>query len=257
MDSHTDPTQRFSNRAENYRKFRPGYPPALYSYLNEDAGLSTNAIIADLGSGTGILSQLFLDRGHQVYGIEPNDAMRKAAEEDLASLPNFTSLSGRAEEIPLPDASVDFVIAGQAFHWFNPAATKVEVARILKASKPAAIIWNNRKVERNDFQRDYEALLEKFSDDYAQVSRRWVITDERLAEWFAPNPMTVTGFPNSKRVDAAGLRGGLLSASYAPNEGHPNYEPMLAAIQDIFERHQTNGFIDIHYETKVYHGIIS
>jgi len=252
-----DPTQRFSDRAENYRKYRPVYPPALYDYLREHAGLEPNDVIADLGSGTGLLSLLFLDRGHEVFGIEPNEAMRLAAEENFVHRPNFHSISGRAEAIPLPDASVDFAVVGQAFHWFDPNSTKGEVRRILKHGCQAALIWNNRRIEKNAFQRDYESLLEKFGVDYAQVSRRWKITDEGLAAWFAPNPMTQASFPNSKRVDAAGLRGGLLSASYAPNADHPNYKPMLAALQELFERHQANGFIDIEYMTKVYHGQIT
>lgn len=251
-----DPTKRFSDRAENYRKYRPGYPPALYHYLREQGGLKPDDIVADLGSGTGLLSLLFLDRGHEVFGIEPNEAMRRAAEENLIARPNFHSISGRAEAIPLPDDSVDFVVAGQAFHWFDPPATKAEVGRILGPGNQAALIWNNRQIDDNPFQQDYELLLEKFGVDYAQVSRRWVFTDEGLEAWFAPNPMMRASFPNVKRVDAAGLRGGLLSASYAPNEGHPNHKPMLVALQEIFERYQVDGFVTIKYKTMVYHGLI-
>jgi SAM-dependent methyltransferase len=252
-----DPTQRFSDRVENYRKYRPSYPAALYEYLREEAGLRANDFVADIGSGTGLLSMLFLDRGHEVFGIEPNDAMRSGAEEIFADRPNFHSVNGRAEAIPLPYASVDFVVVGQAFHWFDPAATKAEVRRILRSDCQAALIWNNRRLESNAFQHDYELLLEKFGVDYSQVSRRWVITDEGLADWFAPNPMKQANFPNAKRVDWEGLRGGLLSASYAPNESHPNYEPMMSALRDLFERHQIGGFIDIQYRTKVYHGAVS
>jgi SAM-dependent methyltransferase len=255
-DQSQDPTQRFSNRAENYRKYRPGYPPELYAYLRDKAGLAPQDIVADLGSGTGILSQVFFAQGHKVYAVEPNKAMRQAGEENFAGNPNFISINGRAEAFTLPNVSIDFVVAGQAFHWFDPPETKAEVRRILKPGKQVALIWNNRRIKHNLFQQEYEILLEKFGIDYMQVSRRWVITDEKLSDWFAPNPMTQTSFPNSKRVDAAALRGGLLSASYAPNAGHPNYEPMQAAIQELFVRHQVNGFINVEYTTKVFHGLI-
>jgi|RifCSP13_3_1023840.scaffolds.fasta_scaffold33036_2 ubiquinone/menaquinone biosynthesis C-methylase UbiE len=249
-----DPTQRFSDRAENYRKYRPGYPPQIYDYLHKQAGLERQDVIADLGSGTGLLSSLFLRRGHEVYGIEPNEAMRKSAEEDLAEQQNFKSINGRAESIPLPDASVDFVVAGQAFHWFEPKATRVEVKRILKPGRQTALIWNNRRIELNPFHRDYEQLLGRFGIDYAKVARRWMITNEEIAAWFAPHPMVQASFPNSKHVDAEGLRGGLLSASYIPTEGHPNYQPMLEALDELFARYQAGGFVQIEYKTMVYHG---
>lgn len=251
-----DPTQRFSDRAENYRKYRPNYPDALYFYLQEHAGLATGDVIADIGSGTGLLSQLFLSQGHEVYGIEPNAAMRQAAEVTLASNQHFHNLDGRAEAIPLADSSLDFVVVGQAFHWFDPPETKREIQRILKPGRQVALIWNNRSIDLNEFHRDYELLLERFGTDYAQVSRRWIATDERLAAWFSPHPMIQASIPNSKRLDAAALRGALLSASYAPREGHPNYQPMLMALNELFSRYQSNGFVEFKYQTQVYHGEI-
>jgi SAM-dependent methyltransferase len=251
-----DPTLRFSDRAENYRKYRPSYPSALYDFLRTNAGLEERAIIADLGSGTGILSRLFLKHGHEVFGIEPNDAMRQAADDDLREFSEFHSIQGRAEQIPLQDGVIDLVVVGQAFHWFDPEATKAEVRRILKPNGQAALIWNNRKMNNNEFQRGYEVLLDQFGVDYKQVARRWVITDEGLEAWFAPNKMEQASFPNLRRVDWESLRGGLLSASYAPQEGHANFEPMMAALKRLFERHADGGTIEIEYETVVYYGIV-
>lgn len=249
-----DPTRRFNNLSENYRKYRPSYPEALYVYLTEHAGLAPRDVIADIGSGTGLLSQLFLRFGHVVYGIEPNAEMRKAAELTLAGQQTFHNIDGRAEAIPVADSSVDFVVVGQAFHWFDAPVAKREINRILKPGKQVALIWNNRSIESNDFHRDYEALLQRFGTDYAPVSRRWKITDVGLAAWFFPNPMSQVSFPNSKRLDGAGLRGVLLSASYMPMEGDPNHEPMLGAIDELFNKYQSSGVVRFEYKTMVYHG---
>lgn len=252
-----DPKFRFSDRAENYRKYRPDYPAVLYSYLSENAGLRSGDIICDLGSGTGILSQLFLNQGHEVYGIEPNEEMRKAAEMTLGGQRGFHNMNGRAESIPLTDSTIDFVVAGQAFHWFDPYLTKKEIQRILKPGKQVALVWNNRQIELNHFHRDYEELLIRFGIDYVQVSRRWVMTDDGLAAWFSPQPMTQVSLPNSKQLDLEGLRGALLSASYAPMEGHPNYKPMMEDLDELFSRNQSNGFVTFQYQTKVFHGCLS
>ena len=112
----TDPTRRFSSRVENYIKYRPGYPPAVFRLLESECGLTADSVVADVGSGTGLLSELFLGNGYRVYGIEPNREMREAGERLLSSYTNFKSVGGRAEETTLDDGSVDFVTAGQAFH---------------------------------------------------------------------------------------------------------------------------------------------
>ncbi|MBS0350946.1 MAG: class I SAM-dependent methyltransferase, partial [Proteobacteria bacterium] len=79
----SDNTNRFTDTVENYIKYRPLYPPEMYPFLVEHCGLTQAQTIADIGSGTGFLSKLFLDQGHIVYGVEPNDAMRLAGEQYL------------------------------------------------------------------------------------------------------------------------------------------------------------------------------
>src|SRR5262249_24618794 len=142
----TDVTQRFSSRVENYIKYRPGYPKDVIETLQSECGLIPDSIIADVGSGTGILTEMFLRNGNVVYGIEPNREMREAAARLLKDYPRFRSLSAQAEETTLDDASVDFITAGQAFHWFDRKKTRVEFARILKPRGRVSLIWNERVV---------------------------------------------------------------------------------------------------------------
>src|ERR1700757_2147313 len=119
-----DAKQRFSNRVADYLRYRPGYPTAARDVLRRECNLQPGHAIADIGSGTGFLSELFLKNGNRVFGVEPNDAMRQAGEEYLAEYDNFTSITGSAEASTLDDGSVDFVVSGQAFHWFEPVAAR-------------------------------------------------------------------------------------------------------------------------------------
>lgn len=249
-----DPTQRFSERVENYSKYRPGYPAALYAYLRAQAGLGEDHIVADLGSGTGLLSRLFIDRGHRVLAIEPNAAMRAAAEREFAGQQNFVSLEGRAEAIPLEDSSADFVVAGQAFHWFEPLATRREVQRILRPGGQVALIWNNRDLTNGAFQQAYEDLLLKFGTDFVKVDNKRNLSEESIAAFFAPNRIKKASFANQQAFDRQGLRGRLLSSSYVPTASDPNSRPMLAALDALFNRFQHAGKVDFVYQTTIYHG---
>ena len=251
-----DSTRRFSNRVENYVKYRPGYPTAVVEYLREACGLTAPAVIADVGSGTGILSELFLKNGNPVFAVEPNDDMRQAAEVRLGHYPNFTSVAGTAEATSLPDTSVDFVTAGQAFHWFDAPRARVEFARILQPDGFVALVWNRQKVEATPFMRGYKALIDTYSLDYNVVKHSREGVDEDIALLF-DGRMQVHFFPNEQRFDFEGLHGRLLSSSYAPLPDHANYQPMVAELRRLFESHRQNGEIIFKYETRLYLGKVS
>lgn len=250
-----NPTGRFSNRVENYVKYRPGYPPAVLEHLHRAWGLTAEAVIADIGSGTGILSELFLKNGNLVFAVEPNDAMRQAAETRLSAYRRFNSISATAEATTLPDASVDLVTAGQAFHWFDALRAKVEFARILRPGGFVALVWNQQDVRATPFMRGYATLLATYAPDYNVVkhSREGVNAD--IAALFDGRMQVVT-FPNEQHFDFEGLRGRLLSSSYAPLPGHANFEPMIAELRRLFEAHRQNGMIIFKYETRLYLGKI-
>jgi SAM-dependent methyltransferase len=249
----SDPTQRFSSRVENYIKYRPGYPNEVIETLRSDCGLIADSIIADVGSGTGILTEVFLRNGNAVYGIEPNREMREAAERLLKDYPRFRSVAARAEETTLDDAGVDFITAGQAFHWFDREKTRAEFARILKPQGWVVLIWNDRATTTTLFLIAFEKLLKDYSTDYEQVDHRR-IDDDVIRDFFGSDQFRLKQIENSQVFDYEGLKGRLLSSSYAPEEGHPNYEPMLAELERIFQAHQTEGRIVFEYVTQMYYG---
>lgn len=244
--------------------FRPGasvrqnpsrLPPGqLYGLLRREAGLRAGSPIADLGSGTGVLSKLFLDHGHPVFAVEPNAKMRRAAETRFALDPSFSSVAGRAEATTLPGECVDFVTAGQAFHWFDALRARQEMLRILKRGGCVALIWNQRDLAASAFMRAYEALLEQFGTDYSQEDQQRTVTDESIAEFFGPGGAQKATLANQQVFDAEGLRGRLLSSSYTPTAGDQDYAPMLTALDELFARHQQGGVVHFIYQTVTYHG---
>jgi ubiquinone/menaquinone biosynthesis C-methylase UbiE len=251
-----DPTQRFSSRVENYVKYRPGYPIEVITTLREECQLTSASVIADIGSGTGILTELFLTNGNPVYAIEPNAEMRAAGERLLAEYPRLHSLAGRAEATTLADQSVDFIVAGQAFHWFDHERTRHEFTRILKPGGWVLLVWNERETQATPFLAAYEELLQRFSVDYAQVDHRQV-DPVALGAFYGPKGFKTRSFNHQQVFDFAGIRGRLLSSSYAPEPGHLNYEPMLAELEKIFQAHQVDSQIAFVYDTKMYFGLLS
>ena len=249
-----DPTQRFSSRVDNYVRYRPGYPPEIIDALKSDCRLTADSIVADVGCGTGFLAKLFLEYGSRVFGIEPNKEMREAGERFLQDCPKFMSLPGTAESTGLPDHSVNFVSAGQAAHWFDRDKARREFRRILKPEGWTVLVWNDRATDSTAFLREYEQLLQTYGVDYQEVRRVDMEMASAVASFFAPNPVLAKNFANRQEFDFAGLQGRLLSSSYSPQEGHPNYEPMMIALRRLYERYQSGGIVQFDYETHMYYG---
>ena len=247
----TGPTERFSARADHYRRFRPGYPRAAIDLLARQCGLTSGAVVADVGSGTGILSEQLLERGARVIGIEPNDAMRTAAESRLGAEPRFRSVAATAEATTLPGDSVDLWLAAQAFHWFDAPRARTEALRVLRTGGFAALLWNERPPEPGAFFGEYEALLRRHAPEYTTIAARRV--DEASMREFLGGTMQVARFANPQSLNYVGLEGRLLSSSYAPASGHPEHEPMLAGLRALFDRYSRDGEIVYPYETRVYH----
>lgn len=253
----TDPTERFSSRVARYVRYRPSYPPAVVDLLAREWGVSERWVVADVGSGPGNLSRLFLDRGPAVIGVEPNAEMRAAGEQLLGDEPRFTSVAGTAEATTLPAGSVDLVVAGQAFHWFMPEAARREFARILRPPRRVALIWNERRLDGTPFLAAYERLLLTYGTDYADVRHGTASETTVLAPFFEPGDYRLATFDNQQIFDLPALRGRLLSSSYTPEAGQSGYDAMLAELAAIFAAHQTDGVVAFEYDTTVYYGELS
>ena len=243
--------ERFSSRIADYIKYRPGYPPEIVTLLKTECDLTIDSVVADIGSGTGKLTELFLANGNVVFGVEPNVGMRSAAEQILQSSPNFKSIDGSAECTALRDSSIDLITAGQAFHWFDPDNFKVEAKRILKAHGWVVITWNARKLISTPFLEDYEQLLLTYGTDYQDI--RHENAEDLIPKFFAPKSCQVVVFPSEQVFDFEGLKGRLRSSSYTPEPGHPGFEPMIDELRNVFNRHQNNGSVSFEYDTKVFY----
>ncbi len=242
-----EPKKRFSSRVENYIKYRPSYPLEIIEFLKGKKILAEDSVIADIGSGTGILTRLFLDNGNQAYGIEPNKDMRKAAEKFLQKYTNFTSLDGSAESTGLEENCIDLITAGQAFHWFDVKKSKREFKRILKPNGNIALIWNNRGKAGGGFNSSYENFILKYGVDYREVRK-----NERNVDLFFNFQKEI--FYNFQELDFTSFKGRVLSSSYIPLANNPIFPKMILELEDLFNKNQRNGFIRIEYDTEIYLG---
>jgi SAM-dependent methyltransferase len=252
------PTARFSDRVENYVRYRPGYPPEVLGLLRAECGLRPSHVVADIAAGTGAFTRLLLENGNSVFAVEPNTAMREMGIRQFESIGSFqsndrlVSVAGTAEETTLRSASVDFVTAAQAAHWFDLPRARAEFARILRPGGWCVLIWNERETTTSPFLRDYEQLLLTYGTDYKEV--RHERTTAMIHEFFAPALSEERVFSLRQEFDYDGVAGRLLSSSYAPLEGHPSYEPMMQELRRIFRAHAEHGEVAFEYKTRVFCG---
>lgn len=252
-----DPKHRFTDRVTNYAKGRPGYPSQIIDVLRNNCGLTKTAVIADIGSGTGILAQMLCDYAQHVIGVEPNEAMRAASQDLLADKANFLAVNGSAENTGLPATSVDLITSAQAFHWFDQGEARHEFMRILKPSGFTALIWNDRRMTGSRFAEAYEQLLVDFGVDYQEVQSRGRASGENLERFFGHSEIKRATIPNVQRLDREGFIARATSASYMPNESHAQHGAMLEAARRIFEENRSGDHVVMEYDTRIYYAQMS
>jgi SAM-dependent methyltransferase len=246
--------ERFSDRVDDYVKYRPGYPPAIVGTLVREHGFAPPASVADVGAGTGISSRLFLDAGFEVFAVEPNPPMRLAAERDGASYSKFHSIAGSAEATTLAPSSIDTVLAAQAFHWFDHASAKREMRRILRGPRLVVLLWNERRI-RGPFLEAYERLLVESGVDYLRVRHQDAASPEIVRAFYDREPR-VHVFENVQRFDREGLLGRARSSSYVPKPGAPGHDAFFSALGALFDAHAENGVVAFEYDTRMYVGAL-
>jgi len=251
----SDSAERFSNRVADYVRYRPGYPDALFEWLHEAQGVPRDAVVADIGAGTGIATRAWLRCGHPVVAVEPNAAMREALAGALAGEAGLRVGDGSAEATGLAPASVDLVASAQAFHWFEPGATRREWARILRPGGLACVFWNSRVASASPFLHDYEALLHAYGEDYARVAERHP-DDAAMQAWFGPGFRAMARFAHAQPLDFQALYGRLRSSSSTPPPGNPRHAPMRDALRRVFDKHAEQGMIRFDYLTRVFVGTL-
>jgi len=248
-----DPTKRFSDRVENYIRYRPSYPAETIDFLQQQCQLQPGSDIADVGSGTGIFTALLLNRGYRVFAVEPNAAMQEAAVEQFKGVENFIPVNGTAEATTLGAGSVELVVCAQAFHWFDAEKTKQEFKRILADGGHVALIWNNRNADTDDFAKAYENVLKNDSIDYNKVNHR-NIKDIDFKAFFKNDEYQAVKYPNVQVFDEAGFLGRAYSSSYVPADDTPEGEKFRQLLLDIFAKYNRDGKVKFHYQTEIYFG---
>jgi SAM-dependent methyltransferase len=241
--------ERFSRVADDYARYRPRYSPGLIDFLHRTCGLGLEHVIADIGCGTGLLSEHFLENGNRVFGVEPNDAMRTYAEKRLGANPLFRSVVGTAEATTLADKSVDFISVGQAFHWFNPEPTRQEFERILKPDGWVVLVWNFIQYDASPFLEVFKGFWQRYFDPrpIPEKPKR----PAYITRFFGERNIWEEGLENVQVCDYGTLRGRMLSSSVSPKPEDADYGDMLAALREIFGRHQEDGQVTMVYSTRV------
>jgi SAM-dependent methyltransferase len=251
-----DAAARFSRRADDYVRGRPGYPEGLFDAVVAHGGLAPGATIADLGAGTGLSTEPLLRRGFRVVAVEPNQAMRAALASRLGGEPGLEVVAGSAESTGIPDRSVDLALAAQAFHWFDAERTRAELRRILRTPESrVALVWNARRASGTPFVEAYERLLLEHGTDYREVGHRGVGRD-RLTKFFGGS-FEERRFDNAQRLDFAGLSARLLSSSYVPAAGQPGHDDMMVALRILFDEHTEDGAVEILYDCELSIGALT
>lgn len=246
-------TKKFTGKADLYSHYRPAYPEEYIRYLLSYNRLNPDSAIADVGSGTGILTRQLLEKGMKVFAVEPNEDMRHAAEKALSGCPGFTSVSGTAENTGLEENSVDLITVAQAFHWFDRAGFRRECRRVLKQDSHVALVWNSRDGSSRLIIENAE-ICRKFCPAFKGFSEGIEGTPEVYREFFRDGKYERQVFRNDLEYDLDGFVGRNLSSSYAPKETEPGHADFVRALTELFAKYGRDGRITVPNITRSYIG---
>lgn len=243
---------KFDQKGGIYSKARPSYPDKLFSYLTGNGYVGKATVIADIGSGTGKLTQQIGRYSEKVFAVEPNDDMRLIAEKNFADCSNIISVNGSAENTTLSDSSVDFITVAQAFHWFDRKTFKAECRRILRKNGKVLLVWNDRDTDSNLIRENYE-INRKFCPNFKGSSNGIDFGKDSFADFF-DGDFEVINFRNDLIYDKDAFISRCLSSSYAPKQGDENYNMYVNELQELFEKYSKNSVVPYPYITRCYIG---
>jgi SAM-dependent methyltransferase len=248
-----NPTGRFSNRADYYARFRPGYPPGVVKILSKELAFTRNDIVADIGSGTGLLTKLFLKNGNKVFAVEPNDKMRLHVEKDSSRFRNLVTVKATAEATTLAAYSVDLIAVGQALHWFNPSKTRREFSRISKPGAGLCVVYNKR-AKSSGLSRGYAKVVTRYSRDRKKIPP---VTDRLASAYFDKGEFSKFDLPNEQILSFRGLLGRLISASYVPTPKDKDFRAFEEDVREVFDSYSVKGRVRLAYDTEILVGKVS
>lgn len=251
--SKREPTSRFSDRVLDYEKFRPEYPGEIIDILIKECQIQ-NLVVADIGSGTGKFTKLLIAAAKQVIAVEPNLKMREVIENKFRSISNFRSIGGTAEQVSLPDSSVDMITAAQSFQWFNKSKSKEEFIRILKRGGWVVLLWNNRNIE-SPFEISYEELMSKYALPYPYKKKDDEFMKD-IKDFYGESAFKFFELYSYQDLDYSGMKGRILSSSFIPKEESPNHKLLEKDIKSTFDHYQQSGRVRLSYKVDIYIGTI-
>ena len=244
------PTERFTDRVDDYRQYRPRYPATIVDLLARECGLSRETTIADIAAGTGLLAEIFLAHGNPVIAVEPNARMREACAALEVLYPRLRCAEGTAEVTNLLEHTADMVTVGQAMHWFDLGPTRTEFMRILRPGGWCVVVYNHRHMDGDEFHAGYERILKEFGPDYQMIESKH-LHEEKLVDFFSPAQMYQAILPNAQKLNLDGLLGRILSSSYMPQPGQARHSEMLQESEALFARCQQNDHVRLQYDCAV------
>jgi len=245
-----DNTQRFTGRAEDYDRYRQRYPAEeVLTRLRAWCGLTPSWLVADIGAGTGMVAEVFLANANRVLAVEPNPDMRDHMRSFFSATPQLEVIAATAEATTLPDASVDLVAAGRAFHWFDPDRALAEFRRILKPTGWVTLVAIDRDRDSTDPAfRDqidgYEQLLTDHGTDYTSVVRSGYRIYDNMKGYFDGEFHHIQ-LPGTRALDWPNFRGHTMSLSVTPQPGHPGFETFEQALRLYFDTYAEAGILTL------------
>ncbi|HEX2926500.1 MAG TPA: class I SAM-dependent methyltransferase [Ruminiclostridium sp.] len=246
-------TEKFTGKARIYQKYRAHYPEQFIEYLFFTGELDKHSTIADIGSGTGILTRQLLEKGCRVLGVEPNDDMRTIAEMELASYKNFVSVNGTAENTTLQEKSADCLTAAQSFHWFDPESFKSECRRVLKPGCKVVLVWNSRIMESKVILENAE-ICSQLCPKFRGFSGGYDENPSSYLSFFRQGECELKTFENNIVYNREAFVGRNLSSSYAPKMGEDNYDRFIYELNNLFDKFSKEGRLILPNVTRSYSG---